>query len=476
MLAVAACQNAYQPRRADQTLLYRVVVDHLERFMNVYEDRYAPRYGDWRPVVERVLRRFLECGILAFGFMRVACQDCKAEYLVPFSCKGRALCPSCGQRRAQEFSDFLHQEVLEEVPYSHVVFTIPKMLRSTFLRERRLLRLLSRCAWNTVRLGLETALDRSIFPGAIVSVATAGDLTNPHPHLHCIVSAGGWDRTSGEFVSWPPWLGPELLTELFRREVLSMLVWEERLSESTRDMLLSWNPSGFSVFVGEPVAPHQTESRERLARYVVKPAIAIERLSYNPETCRVTVSSTKRGEQRELTALDFLADLAVHIPDHGEHTVRYYGRASNRARGERRKAQTEAQATTATAPGPPVPSPDPATPMPRGRKAFRPAWAALLKRVWDIDALRCSVCNGAMRILSAIQKVDTITRILKYLGLSTRPRAPDAHRCEDRDPDVAARHPLLHPDAVDGGSQVESWGPDPDPDSEWPMDPPHPED
>jgi hypothetical protein len=96
--------------------------------------------------------------------MRVACQDCKAEYLVPFSCKGRALCPSCGQRRAQEFSDFLNQEVLEDVPYSHVVFTIPKMLRSTFLRERRLLRLLSRCAWNTVRLGLETALDRPPLP------------------------------------------------------------------------------------------------------------------------------------------------------------------------------------------------------------------------------------------------------------------------------------------------------------------------
>jgi hypothetical protein len=31
---------------------------------------------------------------------------------VPFSCKGRGLCPSCGQRRCQEFSDFLHQEVL----------------------------------------------------------------------------------------------------------------------------------------------------------------------------------------------------------------------------------------------------------------------------------------------------------------------------------------------------------------------------
>ena len=42
------------------------------------------------------------------------------------------------------------------MPYSHVVFAIPKMLRATFRRERRLLRLYSRCAWNTLRPGLET--------------------------------------------------------------------------------------------------------------------------------------------------------------------------------------------------------------------------------------------------------------------------------------------------------------------------------
>src|SRR5208282_6574200 len=89
---------------------------------------------------------------------------------------------------------------------------------------------------------------------------------------------------------------------------------------------------------------------------------------------------------------------------------------------------------------PPSGSPGPAPP--RGRKAFRLACAALLKRVWHIEALRCSVCDGAMRILSAIQNAITVSRILKHLGLSTQPRAPDPHRCEDRDPDVAARHPL----------------------------------
>jgi hypothetical protein len=92
----------------------------------------------------------------------------------------------------------------------------------------------------------------------------------------------------------------------------------------------------------------------------------------------VTVHSSKRGEQQELTALDFMADPAVHVPDHGEHTVLYYSRASNRARGERKK--TLVQPPSSEGELPPAVSLAPA--LPRGRKAFRLAWAALLKRVW----------------------------------------------------------------------------------------------
>jgi hypothetical protein len=153
------------------------------------------------------------------------------------------------------------------------------------------------------------------------------------------------------------------------------------------------------------------------------------------------------------------------VPDHGEHTVLYYGRASNRARGERKKARTEPSETQ----DPPVAA---ASTLPDTRKSFRLAWSALLKRVWNIDASRCPRCHGDLRILSAIQKADVILRILDHLGLSDQPRAPDPHDCEDRDPDAAARHPLLHPDGEDPGTH---W-PVADPDGDWPMDPPHPED
>ncbi len=49
--------------------------------------------------VEDEFEAFLECGILAHGFMRLRCAECAYEKLVAFSCKRRGFCPSCGARR-----------------------------------------------------------------------------------------------------------------------------------------------------------------------------------------------------------------------------------------------------------------------------------------------------------------------------------------------------------------------------------------
>jgi Transposase zinc-binding domain len=52
--------------------------------------------------VEQEFRDFLTCGILAHGFARLRCTECTLERLVPFSCKWRGFCPSCGGRRMTE--------------------------------------------------------------------------------------------------------------------------------------------------------------------------------------------------------------------------------------------------------------------------------------------------------------------------------------------------------------------------------------
>ena len=59
---------------------------------------------------------FLECGILAYGFLRLRCADCGHEKLVAFSCKRRGFCPSCGGRRMAQTAAHLADCVIPRVP------------------------------------------------------------------------------------------------------------------------------------------------------------------------------------------------------------------------------------------------------------------------------------------------------------------------------------------------------------------------
>jgi hypothetical protein len=60
----------YQPRNPQASSYFRCVQDHFEQLEMHWQDRYAPRYGFWRPYVTDVIYRYLECGDLHFGFAR----------------------------------------------------------------------------------------------------------------------------------------------------------------------------------------------------------------------------------------------------------------------------------------------------------------------------------------------------------------------------------------------------------------------
>ncbi len=88
--------------------------EHLEAFLET-----ARHNADGSPLpefVEQEFRDFLTCGVLAHGCARLRCTDCAFERLVPFSCKGRGFCPSCGGRRMTECAARLVDDVLPRVP------------------------------------------------------------------------------------------------------------------------------------------------------------------------------------------------------------------------------------------------------------------------------------------------------------------------------------------------------------------------
>jgi len=88
--------------------------------------------------------------------------------------------------------------------------------------------------------------------------------------------------------------------------------------------------------------------------------------------------------------LDFLAEMTQHIPDRGEHQIRYYGHYSNKTRGVRQKALKAAVA------------PKPVAPLTQQQLRLRFTWAALIKLVYECDPLKCPDCGGKMRVVTLI--------------------------------------------------------------------------
>jgi len=81
-------------------------------------------------VVADVVRDYLKCGDLREGFARVRCPNCRHEYLLAFSCRGRWFCPSCHTKKVVQFGELLRSSILYPVPHRQYVFTLPKILRS----------------------------------------------------------------------------------------------------------------------------------------------------------------------------------------------------------------------------------------------------------------------------------------------------------------------------------------------------------
>jgi hypothetical protein len=108
-----ASSSTYRRRRPEETVLHEAVREGLAGFLA----ETAAHEGGLPRFMEKELRRYLECGVLAFGFTRVLCDSCKDELLVAFSCKQRGVCPSCTARRATDTAVRLVEEVLPQAPY-----------------------------------------------------------------------------------------------------------------------------------------------------------------------------------------------------------------------------------------------------------------------------------------------------------------------------------------------------------------------
>ncbi len=420
----------YRPRNPESSPFFQLVDKYFDEFEEVYARRYEKHYGFWRPVIRSSIDKFLKCGDLKEGFARVKCEKCGKNLFIAFSCRQRCCCPSCHQKRTLLLAYHLGEDVLAEVSHRQFVFTIPKRLRIYFRYDRKLLGKLAKAAWETVRdVFIEEVGCEDVIPAMIAGIQSFGDLINFHPHTHGIVPEGVF-LESGTFIKVDR-IPVERFLKKWEGKVFEFLLKEEKITQDVIDNMRSWKHSGFSVDNSVQIQNDDKKGMQRLIEYISRCPFSLSRLIKLTEEGKVLYRAVKpsclpfpilgngnlkAGAKRNFEVfdpLDFLAEVTQHIPNKGEHQIRYYGFYSNKQRGMRNKKAEKGE----------LPEEQ------KIKKKCSPTWAMLIKMVYEVDPLKCPRCGEEMKIVSFIEakhQSNVIKRILKHCGLwkDNIPRPP----------------------------------------------------
>jgi hypothetical protein len=195
---LSSTHSTYVRRRPEDTVLYQVLRLHLESFLAEVRLRNG---GDGLPrFVERELREYLTCGVMARGFARFRCRQCARELLVAFSCKGRGFCPSCCGRRMCTLAAHLVDGVFGDLPVRQWVLTLPHRLRYALAYDHRLCRAVLAVFVRAV-LGFERrrAREQGVAgrPGAVTAIQRCGSALNTNIHFHTLVAEGVFEQLDG---------------------------------------------------------------------------------------------------------------------------------------------------------------------------------------------------------------------------------------------------------------------------------------
>jgi hypothetical protein len=287
----------------------------------------------------------MACRTAALGGHVQACPEGHEQRVWYNSCKHRA-CPQCAYLHVEQWLTAQKARLLACDHY-HVVFTLPREFHGLWRsNRRRFADLLFRAVRDTLFTLLEDPRYLGATPGLIAALHTWGRTLCLHPHVHGLVTGGGWTADG----TWKPVRGGFLLpvrvvAALFRGKLLAALRdgltrGILRLPDGVRPqaMLNTLNRLGrvrWNVRLKERY-PHGRGVLTYLARYLRGGPIANRRLLAANDT-EVTFGYTdhRDGQRKAMTvsAGAFLGRVLEHVPPPGTHGVRAYGlyAASKRA-------------------------------------------------------------------------------------------------------------------------------------------------
>ena len=298
----------------------------------------------------KIARAIMNCRTDMLGGMVYHCESCNTTVPLYHSCRSR-YCPTCQAKARSAWVEKREKEMLD-VPYVHIVFTVPSSLKAFALRNRRAFYdLMFRAVSQTLLVLGKDSQHLGGKIGIVTMLHTWTQTLEYHPHIHCIVPAGALSEDGIEWIAGrPDFLFPvNVVKALYRGKFLALFRTALRTKdidlhgiyvetdEAVDDLLDSLYRKEWVVFMKESITSPVSVVKY-LAAYTNRIAISNARIKAVREGKVSFTYIDRTDHDREkllcLSVQDFIRRFFLHLVPPGFVRIRYYGFLSNRGRSE----------------------------------------------------------------------------------------------------------------------------------------------
>jgi len=319
-----------------------------------YGEAYRQQHGaSLSPGQRRVMTAIEVCRTAALGGHLERCDQCGYERNAFNSCRDRH-CPKCQCLARAQWIENRQSELLQ-VPYFHVVFTVPEEIAAIAYQNKEVVYgILFQATAETLKTIAADPKHLGAEIGFFAVLHTWGQSLQFHPHLHCVVPGGGLSPDGQRWVSCRPnfFLPVRVLSHLFRRLFLQSLQQAfdsgklqffnalESLRERRTFLQLvnRMKACEWVVYAKSPFAGPQ-QVLDYVGRYTHRVAISNHRLlDIENHQVRFEWKDYRDGGQVKtmtLPADEFIRRFLLHVLPDGLQRIRYYGLLGNRHRKEK---------------------------------------------------------------------------------------------------------------------------------------------
>lgn len=284
-----------------------------------------------RDVERAEVQKMLTCKDGSRGFFVYYCENCNHTEIVYFGCNSR-LCSNCGKNYTDKWSKSLRNAMFE-VPHRHIVLSVSDMLWGFMKEQRDLLKVLMDSAIQAINDTYSHFLRKHVTAGAIVVLHPFSRDLSFKPHIHVLVTEGGFDK-KGNFYP-KKFIPARALRKTWQYQVLTRFkeALPKTLEISALIDYLFHKYDGFYAYL--PKESRITSIRQitkYVGRYVRHPAIANTRISgYDGENVTFWYFDNKNQKHhRTLKIFEFIKSLIQHVPERQFKMIRYYGAYSRK--------------------------------------------------------------------------------------------------------------------------------------------------